>query len=61
MKNLLRTLRDQHHTTMLISSHDLNHVIEVCERMVILEKGLVVQDMETTTNTLQELQAYFTV
>jgi ABC-2 type transport system ATP-binding protein len=61
LKNLLRTLRDQHDTTMLISSHDLSHVIEVCERMVILEKGLMVQDMETTTNTLQELQAYFTV
>ena len=61
MKSLLRTLHDQHHTTMLNSSQDLNHVIEVCERMVILEKGLVVQDMETTTNTLQELQAYFTV
>jgi ABC-type sulfate/molybdate transport systems ATPase subunit len=61
LKNLLKTFGYHHHTTLLISSHDLNQVIEVCERMVILENGLIVQDMETTTNTLQELQAYFTV
>jgi ABC-2 type transport system ATP-binding protein len=61
LKNLLKTFRDQLHTTLLISSHDLSHVIEVCERIVILEKGQVVQDMETTANTLQELEAYFTV
>ena len=61
LKNLLKFLRDQKNMTLLISSHDLSHVIEVCERIVILEKGEVVQDMETTENTLQELEAYFTV
>ena len=61
LKNLLKTLRDQRQMTMLISSHDLSHVTEVCERIVILEKGRVVQDMATTENTLQALEAYFTV
>jgi ABC-2 type transport system ATP-binding protein len=61
LKNLLKLFRDQYHTTLLISSHDLSHVIEVCDRIVILEKGLIVQDMETTATTLQELEAYFTV
>ncbi len=61
LKNLLKALRDEKNMTLLISSHDLSHVIEVCERIVILEKGLVVQDMETNENTLQELEAYFTV
>lgn len=61
LKNLLKTLRNQKNITLLISSHDLSHVIEVCERIVILEKGLVVQDMATNENTLQELEAYFTV
>ena len=61
LKNLLKTLRDQKNMTLLISSHDLSHVIEVCERIIILEKGQVVQDMATTENTLQELEEYFTV
>jgi ABC-2 type transport system ATP-binding protein len=61
LKNLLKSLHERYNMTMLISSHDLNHVIEVCERIVILEKGQIVQDMETTENTLQALEAYFTV
>jgi len=61
LKNLLKFLRDQKNMTLLLSSHDLSHVIEVCERIIILEKGQVVQDMETTENTLQELEEYFTV
>jgi len=61
LKNLLKALRDEKNMTLLISSHDLSHVIEVCQRIVILEKGEIVQDMETTQNTLQELEAYFTV
>lgn len=61
LKNLLKQLHAQHRMTMLISSHDLNHVTDVCKRIVILEKGQVVQDMQTTENTLQALEAYFTV
>jgi len=61
LKNLLKGLHYQKNMTLLISSHDLSHVIEVCERIVILEKGEIVQDMQTTENTLQELEAYFTV
>lgn len=61
LKNLLRHLRAQKQMTMFISSHDLSHVIEVCERIMILEKGQLVQDMQTTENTLRELESYFTV
>jgi len=46
---------------MLISSHDLNHVTEVCDRIVVLEKGLVVRDTQTTQDTLKELESYFAV
>ncbi|MCX2739627.1 ABC transporter ATP-binding protein [Pontibacter anaerobius] len=61
LKNLLRNLRTQKQMTMFISSHDLSHVIEVCERIMILEKGQLVQDMQTNENTLRELESYFTV
>lgn len=46
-------------TTLLVSSHDLNHVTEVCDRIVLLEKGEVVKDTPKTPKTLKELEAYF--
>ncbi|QHL88175.1 ATP-binding cassette domain-containing protein [Nibribacter ruber] len=60
LKNLLKDLKRQG-ITMLISSHDLSHVIEVCDRIVLLEKGKVVEDMKTNETTLQQLESYFTV
>jgi len=47
--------------TVLISSHDLNHVTEVCERIVVLEKGQLVKDIATSQETLKELETYFSV
>ena len=45
----------------MISSHDLTHVAEVCTRIVILEKGKVVKDIEKSEDALQELRSYFEV
>ncbi|MBN9352062.1 MAG: ABC transporter ATP-binding protein [Chitinophagaceae bacterium] len=47
--------------TIIISSHDLNHVTEVCDRIILLEKGIVIKDSEKTEGTLKELENYFTV
>ncbi|MCK6562063.1 ABC transporter ATP-binding protein [candidate division KSB1 bacterium] len=60
---LLRMLKDFHlqqQATVLISSHDLNHVTEVCERIAILEKGVIIHDLQRDDATLATLQAYFT-
>jgi ABC-2 type transport system ATP-binding protein len=43
----------------LVSSHDLTHVTEVCERIVVLEKGNVVKDIQRSEETLKELESYF--
>ncbi len=61
LKNLLHTLQTEKQVTMLISSHDLNHVTEVCDRIVVLDKGNIVHDIKTTENTLTELEGYFAV
>ena len=60
LKRLLNQEREERQLTYLISSHDLNHIIEVCERIVILEGGKVVQDLRADENLLGSLQAYFT-
>jgi len=59
LKTIIKELTENREVTVLISSHDLTHVTEVCERIVVLEKGNVVKDLVTSTETLQELESYF--
>ncbi len=59
LKELLKMLKHDRGVTMLISSHDINHVTEVCERIVLLEKGNIVKDLHTSSATLKELEHYF--
>ena len=59
LKQLLSEIRQD--KTVLISSHDLNHVTDVCERIILLEGGLLVKDIETNEATLKELESYFAV
>ena len=47
--------------TILVSSHDLTHVTEVSDRIILLENGKVIKDLQKTDETLQELEAYFQV
>jgi ABC-2 type transport system ATP-binding protein len=61
LKNILKTLTSEDSVTMLISSHDLNHVTEVCERIVILDNGLIVHDLQTSDKTLDDLESYFAI
>lgn len=61
LKSLIKKLTDDREVTVLISSHDLNHVTEVCERIVVLDKGKVVKDIATSAKTLKELESYFAV
>ena len=58
LKKLLKTLTTDKDVTVLVSSHDLSHVTEVCERIVVLDKGLVVKDITTSRETLKELESY---
>jgi ABC-2 type transport system ATP-binding protein len=61
LKRFLNELQEKTNITMLISSHDLNHITEVCKRIVVLEKGNIVKDIKTNTETLKELESYFAV
>ncbi len=61
LKKILKTLTDNKAVTVLVSSHDLSHVTEVCERIVVLDKGHLVKDIETSQETLKELERYFSV
>jgi len=59
LKQIIKDLAEKRGVTVLVSSHDLLHVTDVCERIVVLEKGNIVKDLETNPATLKELEVHF--
>jgi len=51
--------KKQDGVTFLISSHDLSHTTEVCNRIVVVNKGQMVKDIRTNPETLKDLEQYF--
>lgn len=60
LKSKLKALSNEG-VTILISSHDLKHVTEVCNRILLLEDGHIVKDTNTSNETLIELEQYFDI
>lgn len=61
LKNMLKQVATEGQITSIVSSHDLNHVTDVCKRILLMEKGLIIKDIQTDVNTLEELESYFSV
>lgn len=61
LKSLLKELNKAKGVTTLISSHDLNHITDVCDRILLMEKGVIIKDIATSSSTLAELEQYFGV
>jgi len=60
LKSKLKKLNDDG-VTIIISSHDLKHVTDVCNRILLIENGIIVKDKNTNAETLDELENYFNV
>lgn len=61
LKKIIKEIAQSQEVTILVSSHDLLHTVEVSNRIVVLEKGLVVKDIKTNSETMQELEVFFSV
>lgn len=59
LKDILRNMAADPGRSMLISSHDLGHVTEVCGRITLLQSGEIQRDVETNERTLDELNTWF--
>jgi len=60
LKNLIKEQTAKGATT-IVSSHDLNHITDVCDRILLMEKGKIIKDMATSSSTLDELEHYFAI
>lgn len=60
---LRKVIRTMHASgkTVILSSHNLQNVMEVCSRVILIEAGKVVADHEVTESAIAELNAYFEV
>lgn len=60
IKRLITEYNKETGATILISSHNLNHTVDICPRIALLENGHIIRDIDNTQgNAAQELEHYF--
>ena len=60
LRQIIKDVSSEEGKTFLISSHNLDNITDVCQRIVILEKGNIVKDVQKTDSTLNDLEEFFT-
>ena len=62
IKHVLAEYNRETGATILVSSHNLSHTTDVCNRIALLENGVVIRDIDNSAHTAeQELESYFNV
>ena len=62
IKHVLAEYNKETGATILISSHNLNHTTDVCPRIVLLENGIIIRDIDNRDRQAEtELESYFNV
>lgn len=62
LKKILKLYHEETMSTILISSHNLQHTIEISNRVVLLENGRVIKDLKNDHGSAElELEKYFKV
>ena len=57
---LIREMNEQLGTTVIISSHNLSFVSEISTRILLLEKGRIIKDLNNHDGSAtKELEEYF--
>jgi ABC-2 type transport system ATP-binding protein len=60
IKRLIRELNQERGTTILLSSHNLNHIYDISTRILLMEKGEIRKDLTNTgKESLAELEQFF--
>ncbi len=61
LKRILVDFNKKTNATMVISSHDLNHITDISHRVALIEKGTIILDLQNDGSALAELKNYFSV
>ena len=62
IKRLLQEYNRNTGATILVSSHNLQHTVDICPRIALLEHGVIIRDIDNTDGqAAKELESYFEV
>ena len=62
IRQLLKNYNDETGATIFISSHNLTHTTDICPRIILLEDGHILRDINNTDNqAAKELETYFEI
>lgn len=62
IKHLLKAYNEETGATVIISSHNLNHTVDICQRIALLENGKIIRDIDNRDYSAEkELEDYFNV
>ena len=62
IKHLLKKYNEETGATILVSSHNLQHTVDICPRIVLLEHGKVIYDIDNKEKQAQTiLENYFEI
>ena len=60
LKKIILDYHKQTNATILVSSHNLQHTIEISTRVILLEKGKIIKDLPNKNQKAEaDLEAYF--
>ena len=59
IRNMIAEVNKQRQTTIFISSHNLTYTTDICHRVILLEKGLIIKDLKNSPDAIAELNSYF--
>ena len=60
LKHLITDFNKETGATVLISSHNLQHTVEISTRVALLEHGVIIKDLDNSDDKAEEtLEEYF--
>ena len=62
VKHLLKKYNEEKEATIIVSSHNLNHTVEISGKIALMEDGEIIREIDNKDNSATtELEHYFNV
>ena len=62
LKHILKDYAEEQQATILVSSHNLQHTVEISTRIALLEHGVIMKDLANENQSAEkELESYFNI
>ena len=59
LKQILKDLSINFGTTIIVSSHNIIHIADICTRIALMERGKIIKDCINSNDEIREIENYF--